>query len=210
MFSWHLQLQTKREEYTTLPSISFSSLPQICQMGSGSGLGRDFLSSFLPSQLASSLVTIIYLKAQIQEKQLKHFNYVWMFYSRWSPLYGMHTNGNSLLQFPRVLHVVQVLPDSTEGFPALFCNCSKTLTCRLSQRPMFDFKVKLRLHRQGAAACCQALTPRAWSLIKGNTWSTPTAKPTTTLFPSLSVYYDSPVLSPGYILLKFHFCEFFI
>lgn len=61
-------------------------------------------------------------------------------------------DSDSLLQFPGVLHIISVLHDSMEGFQALFCSHSKILTCRLSQRPLFDFKVKFRLHRRGAAA----------------------------------------------------------
>lgn len=77
----------------------------------------------------------------------------------------------------------------------------------VSQCPIIDVKVKSSAVYRWAAACCKTLTLREWSLIKESTSSTPTAKPTTTPFPSLSVYYYTRVLSPGYILLKFQFCE---
>lgn len=100
-----------------------------------------------------------------------------------------------------VCHVVHVFLDNfnTNVFPWLL---------RLQSHSIQWFQSQI--HSCLLAVCCKTLTLRAWSLIKESTSSTPTAKPSTTLFPSLSVYYYTHVLSPGYILLKFHFCEHLI
>lgn len=67
-------------------------------------------------------------------------------------------------------------------YPPGLCNSRDT---SVSQCPTFDGKVKSSAVYRWATACCKTLTLREWSLIKESTSSTPTAKPTTTPFPSL-------------------------
>lgn len=69
-----------------------------------------------------------------------------------------------------------------------------------------DFAIELLLpFNRLRPHAAKSASLRAWSLIKERPPSTLTAKPTSTLFPSLSVYHYTSVLFPSYILLKCNF-----